>query len=315
MVDDRRDGTEEELVDRYLSGLETPSPCRASGVASCPPIRGVGCQPSRGGAAGPSGAGRSTGGAPGSGVSGPARSTSEQEEGEDTAPRAAPPTPGEPPPAPPTPGEASLSFLTAEERRWMNGEKLGEAAGPLVDVSGSDEEEAVVRTLQLEEDEATARSLQDQFDREDVRPHTVQGNPYMEPRWTPASSSLQGIMAAFQDELIGRPRGRGRSRAAGRRNRMTPDLSADLEGNNYEALLQFEEQQGAVVNRMLMSRQQIDRFPTKTFSPPPTPPPHSVTSVSLRILSCFHDYHVACIDRWLKDNATCPICRANMTES
>ena len=29
-----------------------------------------------------------------------------------------------------------------------------------MDVSGSDEEEAVVRTLQLEEDEATARSLQ-----------------------------------------------------------------------------------------------------------------------------------------------------------
>ena len=36
-----------------------------------------------------------------------------------------------------------------------------------------------------------------------------------------------------------------------------------------QALLQFEEQQGAVVNRMLMSRQQIDRFPTKTFSPAP----------------------------------------------
>uniref|UniRef100_A0A3Q2TK40 RING-type domain-containing protein n=1 Tax=Fundulus heteroclitus TaxID=8078 RepID=A0A3Q2TK40_FUNHE len=37
----------------------------------------------------------------------------------------------------------------------------------------------------------------------------------------------------------------------------------------------------------------------------------------LRILPCFHDYHIQCIDRWLKvrrDNVTCPICRANLAD-
>uniref|UniRef100_A0A8C2K637 RING-type domain-containing protein n=1 Tax=Cyprinus carpio TaxID=7962 RepID=A0A8C2K637_CYPCA len=34
----------------------------------------------------------------------------------------------------------------------------------------------------------------------------------------------------------------------------------------------------------------------------------------LRILPCLHDYHVKCIDRWLKENATCPICRADVSE-
>ncbi|KAK5602083.1 hypothetical protein CRENBAI_017010 [Crenichthys baileyi] len=34
----------------------------------------------------------------------------------------------------------------------------------------------------------------------------------------------------------------------------------------------------------------------------------------LRMLPCFHDYHVQCIDRWLKDNITCPICRANLAD-
>lgn len=29
----------------------------------------------------------------------------------------------------------------------------------------------------------------------------------------------------------------------------------------------------------------------------------------LRKLPCSHEYHVHCIDRWLSENSTCPICR------
>ncbi|XP_021044300.1 E3 ubiquitin-protein ligase RLIM-like [Mus pahari] len=29
----------------------------------------------------------------------------------------------------------------------------------------------------------------------------------------------------------------------------------------------------------------------------------------IRVLPCFHEYHDECIDRWLSDNSTCPICR------
>jgi hypothetical protein len=29
-------------------------------------------------------------------------------------------------------------------------------------------------------------------------------------------------------------------------------------------------------------------------------------------LSCNHTFHVHCIDRWLKNNSTCPLCRCNI---
>ena len=45
-----------------------------------------------------------------------------------------------------------------------------------------------------------------------------------------------------------------------------------------QALLRFEELQGSVVNRKLMSRQQIDRFPTRTFSPAPNAAPNAAAA-------------------------------------
>ncbi|XP_006193681.2 E3 ubiquitin-protein ligase RLIM [Camelus ferus] len=35
----------------------------------------------------------------------------------------------------------------------------------------------------------------------------------------------------------------------------------------------------------------------------------------LRILPCSHEYHVHCIDRWLSQNSTCPICRGQVVDS
>ncbi|XP_046321295.1 E3 ubiquitin-protein ligase RLIM-like [Marmota monax] len=35
----------------------------------------------------------------------------------------------------------------------------------------------------------------------------------------------------------------------------------------------------------------------------------------IRILPCSHEYHILCIDRWLSEYSTCPVCRRELTDS
>ncbi|KAK6318079.1 hypothetical protein J4Q44_G00113700 [Coregonus suidteri] len=207
--------------------------------------------------------------------------------------------------------------------------------------------EAMVLSAQLEEDEAFAHSLQEQFDREEQlqqeqrrqqeamppsRPHhhNYPYDPHMGMNWmSPWPSAVN--YAAFphqvtglEEELMGRCRGRGRCRAPHRRNprHAVPALFDDSQGDNYEALLAFEEGQGAVVAKKSLSEREIERLPTKTYDPA-----HSAGKTQcqicfsdytegelLRMLPCLHDYHVQCIDRWIKENTTCPICRIDISE-
>ncbi|XP_028286242.1 E3 ubiquitin-protein ligase RNF8-like isoform X2 [Parambassis ranga] len=220
----------------------------------------------------------------------------------------------------------SLSFLTAEERRWLNREQGDTSTVEQIVIS--DDDEVVVRSLQMEEDEALARHLQAQFNQESPQPHGRHQHQHhqqshhrycaqMERRWMSQMLAAVSPLVGFEDDLIGQSRRRGR----GRRRNVVPDFLDNSQENDYEALLEFEERQGAVVSKK-MSRREIQRFPTKKFV--------SVNSggntqcqicfcdytegEKLRILPCFHDYHIQCIDRWLKDNITCPICRANLAD-
>ncbi|XP_034721424.1 uncharacterized protein si:ch211-59o9.10, partial [Etheostoma cragini] len=147
------------------------------------------------------------------------------------------------------------------------------SAGTEEIVISDEEDEAVVRSAQEEEDEAFARSLQAQFDQEEThrhqhlhhRHHLHQQShhgyhPYMDHSWTPRLLAAVSPLVAVEHDLIGQTRRRGR----GRRRNAQPELSDDLQGNDYEALLAFEDRQGPVVSRKL-TRGEIQRFPTKTF--------------------------------------------------
>ncbi|KAA8585782.1 hypothetical protein FQN60_004476, partial [Etheostoma spectabile] len=65
----------------------------------------------------------------------------------------------------------SLSFLTEEEKRWLDGEQGDAPTGTEEIVISDEEDEAVVRSAQEDEDEAFARSLQAQFDQEETHRH------------------------------------------------------------------------------------------------------------------------------------------------
>nr|XP_057932466.1 uncharacterized protein si:ch211-59o9.10 [Doryrhamphus excisus] len=214
----------------------------------------------------------------------------------------------------------SLSFLTAEERKWLSGEQANTTIEAALHVVSSDEDDLPVRMAQMEEDEAFARSLQAQFDHEEAesehhhhrhhRHHT-----HVDTSWTPQLlAAAISPLAQLEQGLLGHQRRRGRSR-----RRAQPLLSDNPTGDDYEALLAFEELQGVIVSKKL-SRAEIQRFPVKTFQGGGGNTQCQICFCDyeqgdkLRMLPCFHDYHVPCIDRWLKDNTTCPICRVNLAD-
>ncbi|XP_035771289.1 uncharacterized protein LOC102795246 [Neolamprologus brichardi] len=216
---------------------------------------------------------------------------------------------------PETPRYSASVALTEEERRWLNGDEGGTSAAAVEQIIISDDDEATVRSLQMDEDEALARSLQAQFDREESDLHGRHQHhhhhhlhqeshhrfyPYVEPRWMSQVLAAVSPLVGLQEDLIGQRRRRGQGR---RRNGM-PDFSDDLQGNDYEV----RRTDGAPGSGL--ARTHGTRSPERCqicfcdYS----------DGEKLRILPCFHDYHVQCIDRWLKDNTTCPICRANLAD-
>ncbi|KAG1962604.1 RING finger protein [Pimephales promelas] len=215
-----------------------------------------------------------------------------------------------------------------------------------------DADDDIVRSVQMAEDEAYAKSLQEQFDMEERmeqqrlqsrspsrNSHNHMVDPYVGLGWISPWASLMNSasfshghteLSELQQAIFGeQPRRQGRRQTSRTQNsrrrpaaRSQTDLFDDSQGNNYEALLAFEEQQGAVVSKNTLTKAEIERLPIKTYDPA-----HSAGKTDcqicfseykagerLRILPCLHDYHVKCIDRWLKENATCPICRADISD-
>ncbi|XP_028814822.1 E3 ubiquitin-protein ligase RLIM isoform X2 [Denticeps clupeoides] len=199
--------------------------------------------------------------------------------------------------------------------------------------------QAMVRSVQMAEDEAFARSLQEQFDQEErdqlrFQPNRFQSNHVYGPfggfgsmehlaAYSIGYPSPPGLHALLSEPAVRLTRHSRSRTSARRRGRQAPaGVLDDSQGNSYEALLAYEESQGSAVPKRTLTQPEIERFPTSKFDPA-----HSAGKTEcqicfcdysqgekLRILPCFHDYHVKCIDRWLQDNTTCPICRADVTD-
>ncbi|KAM8793546.1 E3 ubiquitin-protein ligase RNF38-like [Eudromia elegans] len=96
----------------------------------------------------------------------------------------------------------------------------------------------------------------------------------------------------------------------------------DGEVENYEALLNLAERLGEAKPRGL-TKADIEQLPSYRFIPNNHQSEQTLCVVCmcdfesrqlLRVLPCNHEFHAKCVDKWLKANCTCPICRADASE-
>ncbi|XP_074643415.1 uncharacterized protein LOC141900423 isoform X1 [Tubulanus polymorphus] len=96
------------------------------------------------------------------------------------------------------------------------------------------------------------------------------------------------------------------------------------EVENYEALLNLAERLGEAKPRGL-TKSDIDQLPSYRFNVDTHRNDADQTCCVvcmcdfearqlLRVLPCSHEFHAKCVDKWLKTNRTCPICRADASE-
>ncbi|XP_019115388.1 E3 ubiquitin-protein ligase RNF38 isoform X2 [Larimichthys crocea] len=108
---------------------------------------------------------------------------------------------------------------------------------------------------------------------------------------------------------------------------VAPTISLELdvddgEVENYEALLNLAERLGEAKPRGL-TKADIEQLPSYRFNPNNHQSEQTLCVVCmcdfesrqlLRVLPCNHEFHTKCVDKWLKANRTCPICRADASE-
>jgi hypothetical protein len=96
----------------------------------------------------------------------------------------------------------------------------------------------------------------------------------------------------------------------------------DFNGQDYDQLLQLVEENGDVPtflsDMMGATEAEINRCPSRTLRNTKDISVYKSCSVCLepyqihdtiRTIPCFHSFHVGCIDPWLRQKATCPICK------
>ena len=110
----------------------------------------------------------------------------------------------------------------------------------------------------------------------------------------------------------------------------------ELDGEDYDGLLQFDEEAGpameALLNSVGATPEEIDRCPLRVLQPNddllvrnrnpnddgendssgsncPICLEAFVVNDTVRTIPCFHAFHKDCIDPWLAQRAQCPVCK------
>ncbi len=99
----------------------------------------------------------------------------------------------------------------------------------------------------------------------------------------------------------------------------TPSLSLPPAPSDYEALLALDNDIPTNALRAA-SESDIDRLPVVSYRAKSEGPQPTCcvcleqfeTGEPLRVLPCFHQFHVLCVDKWLGIRAECPVCKVNI---
>jgi E3 ubiquitin-protein ligase RNF38/44 len=98
--------------------------------------------------------------------------------------------------------------------------------------------------------------------------------------------------------------------------------SVGAETENYEALLNLAERLGEAKPRGL-AKLEIEQLVSYKFNAETHQGDQTSCVVCmcdfearqlLRVLPCSHEFHAKCVDKWLRSNRTCPICRGNASD-
>ncbi|XP_048475566.1 E3 ubiquitin-protein ligase RNF38-like [Rhincodon typus] len=101
-----------------------------------------------------------------------------------------------------------------------------------------------------------------------------------------------------------------------------PQQNAVVVDIHEQALLNLAERLGEAKPRGL-TKADIEQLPSYRFNPNNHQSEQTLCVVCmcdfelrqlLRVLPCNHEFHAKCVDKWLKANRTCPICRADASE-